>query len=534
MDNGTGDTFHSHARAAGANIVQAMKRNPVQFSLVGFFVVCCGATKGFQIFPMPYIAGQSHCRRITDSAPRMDHVFRGVDPNGTMWYKPLEWEVALEGVHCVETNGVFNFKKESLVTTTANLAIFGLVKAFFDFLAVIFCDKFGRKLTLSMGWLLALPMPFMVIFAETWWVAAFSTVFLGIQQALVWSVTIFEVINCMGNNSDESSSSDSKSGESKAGVAIGLHETLRYSMIAVSALISAAIMDVDNPREVSYYVVLALIGVNIIACLLLVVKKDIFKDDETGKKRAANTTVLLPSGRRIEMSAARSAFIHTSFVNTPLISLCYAGLMLNFISGFAWGFFAKWMRNDSGKDYVDGELQWSALSNTAVGGIIFCYAFPKGIFQLPSGIAGDHFGRKWFIVGGLFTCAVGLAVLAIAGGVSSDPTIGFVIGALMLGIGTGIVYTNNLAAVFDHADPASRPFALGSYRFWRDLGWALGALFPSVWADDTGKSSSVWLTAVLTILATVCVLVFYKDFNTPEEEDEKAATSPTVPRIEEV
>jgi len=218
-----------------------------------------------------------------------------------------------------------------------------------------------------------------------------------------------------------------------------------------------------------------------------------------------------PSKRTSEMRVFRASFIYTSFVNTSMMSICFAGLMINFISGFAWGIFKKWMKGG-----VDGE--WDGLSKEDVANVVLCYGVLKGTLQWIFGFLGDRFGRKWFIVGGLFTVVFGLVVVAITGGTAGEPLTGFMVGALLMGAGTGIMYTNNLAAIVDHSDPSWRSSALGSYRFWRDMGYAVGALVTGSAADNLGMESSVGLTAILTTLSAICVVVFYQEVPAPVKQ----------------
>jgi len=182
--------------------------------------------------------------------------------------------------------------------------------------------------------------------------------------------------------------------------------------------------------------------------------------------------------------------------------------MINFISGFAWGLFAKWMKNDY---VVDGETMWEGMDKTTVANITLCYGLPKGVLQWIFGFAGDRYGRKWLVVVGLSICTLGMIILALTGETSSNPEAGFYLGALFLGVGTGIMYSNNLAAICDHSDPTWRASALGTYRFWRDLGYAVGALVTGLFADAIGIHGSVLLTAALTALSATLVAVFYKE-----------------------
>lgn len=494
--------------ASGARSAFAMfKRNPVQFLLAMYMAAACGATNKFQTFPMPWVAGESSCKKEVTKAPHDIVPF----VSGSKSYVPTTWlEIKAD---CKEKAKVFTFVTESFTITTANLVFFGIVKAVFNFVTGVCCDRWGRKSTLVVGWAIGIPAPLMVLFAGSWWTAAFSSVFLGMQQALVWSASIFIMVDYLGRE--------------HSGFAIGMNETAGYTSISIMGVVAAAIMDEDDPRAACYYVVLGLVAVGMILGLVaLKESKTVAVREEaeaTGRseeavQEATTTTLSWPSGRSSTVSVPRSAFIYSSFVNESLMVICFAGLMINFISGFAWGLFAKWMKSDY---VVDGELQWAGMSKTTVANITLCYGLPKGVLQWIFGFVGDRFGRKWLIVVGLSLCTLGMLILALAGETSDSPEVGFYLGALTLGVGTGVMYTNNLAAICDHSDSTWRASALGTYRFWRDLGYAVGALITGLFADAIGIGGSVLLTAALTALSATLVAVFYKEAQA--EDNLKAA-----------
>jgi len=161
----------------------------------------------------------------------------------------------------------------------------------------------------------------------------------------------------------------------------------------------------------------------------------------------------------------------------------------------------------------NAQLKWAAIDKGTISTIVLMYGLPKGLLQWGCGFLGDRIGRKWLIVGGLGVVSLGLMVVAIAGETSSNPIAGFYLGSLLMGIGTGIMYTNNLAAICDHCDPSWRSSALGAYRFWRDSGYAIGALLTGMFADAIGTGGSVIMTMVLTILSTVTVAYLYQEVN---------------------
>jgi len=220
--------------------------------------------------------------------------------------------------------------------------------------------------------------------------------------------------------------------------------------------------------------------------------------------QSRETSLMWPSGRDSKIDVARSAFVYTSFINVSLVTICFSGLMINFISAFVWSLMKKWMK--AGEDGV-----WEKLDKKTIADIVLCYGLLKGLLQCVFGFLGDRIGRRWLISGGLYLCVFGLVLMAAVGVNEADPTPGFFIAALCVGFGTGVLYTNLLAAVCDHADPSWRSSALGAYRFWRDMGYAIGALVTGAVADWIGIPWSIGVTAILTALAATLVALFYQE-----------------------
>jgi MFS family permease len=223
---------------------------------------------------------------------------------------------------------------------------------------------------------------------------------------------------------------------------------------------------------------------HVVACTQVAVAEEAMRtrrqDDEVLKNR--ETSLMWPSGRDSKIDVARSAFVYTSFINVSLVTICFSGLMINFISAFVWSLMKKWMKG--------GEAGvWEALDKKTIADIVLCYGILKGLLQCIFGFLGDRIGRRWLISGGLMLCVFGLVLMAAVGVNESDPTAGFFIAALCVGFGTGVLYTNLLAAVCDHADPSWRSSALGAYRFWRDMGYAIGALVTGAVAAPPARTA---------------------------------------------
>eukprot|EP00960_Hanusia_phi_P048855 759209-Hanusia_phi.AAC.4 len=428
------------------SVAAKIQKNPFQFMLAVWLVMCCGACNKFFTFPMPWIAGQSRCKKEIYNPPfEMNPI-----TSGQYTYTPDAWLQVKS--NCTEIAEVFTFVTEKFTLTTANLVFFGITKAIFNFTVGVASDIFGRKWAVVIGWAISLPMPFMVLYANSWWTVAAANIFLGIQQALVWSATIFIMIDYLG--------------QEHSGTAVGINETIGYTAIAVVTEIAAAILDVQHPRRENYYVVIGIIASSVlISTFLLKESKPIAVEEEseiTGRSKenieqSKETSLVWPSGRSSKVEVARSAFIYTSFINMSLVSICFAGLMVNFITGFVWGLFAKWMK--------DGQAdRWKPLSKEVIANIVLCYGLFKGVLQFVFGFIGDRYGRKYIIIFGQLFNVLGLVVFIGTGLDEKDPRVGFFFGSIFLGFGTAMMYANNLAAVCDHSDPSWRSSALGAYR----------------------------------------------------------------------
>jgi MFS family permease len=81
----------------------------------------------------------------------------------------------------------------------------------------------------------------------------------------------------------------------------------------------------------------------------------------------------------------------------------------------------------------------------------------------------------------------------------------WLVGAALQGLGTAMVYPTLLAAISDHAHPTWRATSLGVYRFWRDLGYAIGALVSGAVADVVSLGAAIHLVAAVTFVSGVVV-----------------------------
>ncbi|MBN3932332.1 MFS transporter [Streptomyces verrucosisporus] len=348
---------------------------------------------------------------------------------------------------------------------TSDLAVFsfiiafGSTKAMTNLAAGALTARFSRKQLLVAGWLIGVPVPFALAWAPSWgWIVA-ANVLLGLNQGLTWSMTVNMKIDLVG--------------PSRRGLATGLNEAAGYTAVGVTALLTGYLATAYGLRPVP-----ELIGVVFVAAglaLALVVR-------DTAAHVAlelARHSRPLPDGEDIALAAT---FARTSWRDRSLRGASQAGLVNNLNDGLTWGVFPL-LFTDRG------------LGLAAVGLIKGLYPILWGIGQIPTGHLADRVGRKPLIVSGMLVQAAGF-VLALV--LLDRPLLAGVLSAVALGIGTAMVYPALIASVSDHAHPAWRANALGTYRFWRDIGYAAGALVAGVLADALGLEATVVAAAVLT------------------------------------
>jgi MFS family permease len=335
------------------------------------------------------------------------------------------------------------------------IVVFGLSKAVTNYMAGRFADRFGRKKVLVAGWLVATPVPFMLMWGPTWnWILA-ANVLLGVSQGFTWSTTVIMKIDLVGAG--------------RRGLAMGLNEFAGYIAVAGAALTTGWIAARTGLRPEPFYLGVLFVLVGLALSVLLV--------RETASHVALESSRLGSSGRP---PTAREVFWRTSVTDRNLSSVSQAGLVNNLNDGMAWGIFPLVFAS-------------AGLDLARIGTLAAIYPATWGVVQLATGALSDHIGRKGLIVGGMWTQAIGIAVIAMSSGFT-----GFAAGAALLGVGTAMVYPTLLAAIGDVALPSWRASSVGVYRLWRDLGYAIGALVAGISADLVGLSGAIWIVSGLT------------------------------------
>ena len=343
---------------------------------------------------------------------------------------------------------------------------FGVAKAATNYLAGAWSDRYGRKPVLVAGWLVAVPVPLLLIWAPSWWWVIAANVLLGVSQGLTWSTTVIMKIDLVGPH--------------RRGLAMGFNEAAGYGAVAVTALATGYLAADYGLRPQPFYLGVAYAALGVGLSTLAV--------RETRGHAEAEASAHVSRDEQLHATLTqREIFTQTSFREPALSAASQAGMVNNLNDGLAWGLFPLLFAA-------------SGLSVARIGVLAALYPAVWGVGQLVTGGLSDRVGRKSLIVAGMLTQAVALGLVALV-----DSFALWAVAAALLGTGTAMVYPTLLAAVGDVAHPAWRAQAVGIYRLWRDGGFAVGALLSGVVADLWGVRAAVWTVAGLTAVSGLVV-----------------------------
>lgn len=364
--------------------------------------------------------------------------------------------------------GAEEFKLGSTTLVVSFIVSFGIVKACANLVSGQLADAWGRKCVLVLGWLVGLPVPFMIIWAPSWkWVIA-ANALLGINQGLAWSMTVIMKIDLVGPKS--------------RGLAVGLNEFAGYLAVGVTAYLTGYLASEYGLRPAPIYLGVAYAILGVALSILLV--------------RDTREHVRLETAGHARVAAAisfREVFLLTSFKDRNLFAASQAGLVNNLNDGMSWGIFPLFFAS-------------FGLAVDRIGLLKAVYPATWGILQVATGPLSDRWGRKGLIVVGMWVQAAGLFLTG-----ATTHFEWWLVGSLLLGIGTAMVYPSLIAAVSDASHPSWRARSLSVYRFWRDLGYAIGALSAGIIADRFGLSAAIGSIAALTFVSGVVVAVFMRE-----------------------
>jgi MFS family permease len=353
------------------------------------------------------------------------------------------------------------------------IVTFGLVKAFSNLFAGGLADRFGRKKVLVAGWVLGVPVPFMIMLAPSWgWIVA-ANVLLGINQGLAWSMTVIMKIDLVGPR--------------QRGLAMGFNEFAGYLAIGVTAWATGYLASTYGLSPEPFY-----LGVGYVV-LGLLVSVSLVRDTGEHVRLELSEHPSEPSPLTF-----REVFALTSLRDRNLLACSQAGLVNNLNDGMSWGVFPLL-------------FAMFGLGVERIGLLKAVYPAIWGCLQVLTGPLSDRWGRKGLIVCGMWVQAAGIFVTMA--GRSFE---WWMLGSVLLGVGTAMVYPALIAAVSDNSHPSWRARSLSVYRFWRDLGYAVGALSAVFIADTLGLSWAIGSVGVLTFLSGGVVAVSLKEKERPE------------------
>jgi MFS family permease len=364
--------------------------------------------------------------------------------------------------------GSEEFGIASTTIVVSFIVSFGIVKALANLVSGQLADAWGRKRVLVLGWLAGLPVPFMIMWAPSWgWVVA-ANALLGINQGLAWSMTVLMKVDLVGPKS--------------RGLAVGLNEFAGYLAVGVTAFLTGYLASRYGLRPVPIYpgVGYAVLG----AILSITLVRDTREHVRLEAAAAAQQSI---------PASFREIFMLTSFRDRNLFAASQAGLVNNLNDGMSWGIFPLFFAS-------------FGLGVERIGILKAIYPAIWGILQIATGQLSDRWGRKGLIVAGMWIQSGGLFLTS-----ATRQFEWWLVGSLLLGLGTAMVYPTLIAAVSDAAHPTWRARSLSVYRFWRDLGYAIGALSAGIIADIFGMAWAIGAIAALTFLSGMVVALVMRD-----------------------
>jgi len=353
--------------------------------------------------------------------------------------------------------GKQDFGLRSSSAILAFVVAFGAAKAVSNLAAGDLAERIGRKRLLVIGWLVALPVPLLIGLAPSWWFIVVANLLLGVNQGFAWSMTVVMKIDLAG--------------PSRRGLALGLNEAAGYLGVAATAFATGALAASHAPRTIVWT------GAAVLATVGLIVS--VFAVRDTSAHVAHEQ--LAHEGTALGQRGLRDAFVNASLRDPVLRACSQAGLVNNLNDALAWGLAPLY-------------LAANGASVRQVAIVAAAYPLVWGAGQLLTGWLSDHTGRKPLITAGMLVQAGALGLL-VAGGGAFAASLG---AAVLLGVGTAMVYPTLIAAVSDAAQPRDRARVVGVYRFWRDFGFVLGALIAGFGADATSAQTAIVIVALLT------------------------------------
>jgi predicted MFS family arabinose efflux permease len=347
------------------------------------------------------------------------------------------------------------FHIESHTAILSFIVAFGVAKAVTNYFAGLWANKVGRKNLLIIGWLFAIPVPFMLMNAGLWFTVVMSNILLGISQGLAWSSTVVMKIDLVG--------------EKDRGLAMGFNEFAGYLAVGIVALATGLIADQYGVTPYPFYVG---IGISIVGLSLSIL---FVKDTRQHVQHESNTTATITQD---------NIFLETTFKNRSLSSITQAGIVNNLNDGMIWGLLPLLLSD-------------AAFNTKTIGWMAAIYPTVWGFGQLFTGKLADIFPKKPLLFGGMLVQGIAIVLLPFF-----LDTYSIVAISITIGLGTALVYPTFLAAIADAISPQQRAESIGVFRLWRDLGYAFGAILSGIIGDLFGTETAIVAIGVLTIFSS--------------------------------
>jgi MFS family permease len=365
-------------------------------------------------------------------------------------------------------SGQFGVTKGEYLFLGAFVVSFGLVKGALNFVAGSLADRIGRKTVLLFGWLAGLPIPLLIFFAPNWWWIIAANIFLGVNQAFAWTMTVTMHVDIAGSH--------------QRGLAVGIDEASGYAAVGLAGLATSYLAALYGPRWA-----LLVFGLTVIAAALVLL---IWVRDTLDWVHAEHAQAIPAGSQGSDHGHWGNIFLLVSFRDRTYRALCQGGVANKIADTLVWVLLPVYFRS-RGLGLVD------------IGWITGLYAFVWGLSQLWTGHLADRIGRKPPILSGFALLSAGIAATA-----ATADAAWWIAAAAAMGLGMALLYPNLIAAVADLAPPLWRGRALGTYRYWRDTGYAIGALVLGAIASLSGEVvPAIWLTAALVALSGTWIAI---------------------------
>ena len=359
------------------------------------------------------------------------------------------------------SESIFNVPKESFIFLSTFIIAFGVIKGISNYYAGILADKYNRKNILLLGWLVALPVPFIIYFSTNWYYIILATFIIGINQGLTWSVTQIASVDITRKES--------------RGFVVGLNEFSGYFGVAVGGILVSYMTYLFSIKIALFIFSITFILIALLYCIFLI--------EDT--KKYANI---------LSNENPKNIFFYVSWKNKKLFAYSQIGHIEKFLDTFIWIFFPVYLINNG-------------LSLIQISYIVGIYAFTWGILQIFSGLYSDYVGRNLLIIIGMLICSITLPLCLLSLEISW-----WMMCSFFLGVGMALLYPSISSAVNDNCDDSWRASGIGIYRFWRDTGYATGALLLGIITSFINVESGFIFVSFSMILSTLILILTLKKY----------------------